>query len=110
MAKKIKVLNAKVADCEPMILVLQDPKGETPAFPVKGYLYEEDHYTDPQSADGLHRYSIRHDDDDLAEPRTIENDVLVNWFGWFFTETDLNLNGKDYLRIVDWNWGHKLNH
>lgn len=110
MATKLSIVNVKQVDCEPMIVVLQDPKGETPAISVKGYLYEEDHFTDPQSAFGLHRYSIRHDDDDMAEPRTIENDVLVNWFGWFFTETDLNLNGKDYLRIVNWNWGDELNH
>jgi hypothetical protein len=46
----------------------------------------------------------------MGEPRTMENNVLVNWFGWFFTETDLGINGKDYLRIVDWNWGDELNH
>jgi hypothetical protein len=110
MAKKLSIIKETRVDCEPMIVVLQDPKGETPAVSVKGYLYEEDHYTDPQSADGLYRYSIRHDDDDMGEPRTMENNVLVNWFGWFFTESDLNLSGKDYLRIVDWDWGHKLNH
>lgn len=105
-----KTIKVKDADCERMILVLQDPKGKTPAISVKGYLYEEDHFTDPQSAEGLHRYSIRHKDDDMGEPRTIENSVIVNWFGWFFTETDLNLDGKEYLRIVDWNWGDELNH
>ena len=109
MAKTI-INVRKNDDCERMVVVLRDQRCERPPFQVKGYLYEEDHFTDPQSAEGLHRYSIRHKDDDMGEPKTIEDSVIVNWFGWFFTETDLNLNGKEYLRIVDWNWGDELNH
>lgn len=40
-------------------------------------------------------------DDDWDHPRTLERHVVVNRYGWYYTERPVP---EDYVRIKDWNF------
>lgn len=52
---------------------------------IDGFLSEQRLNRD-NDTDGKYIYDIRHIDNDWCEPATIENRVLVNWFGCLITE------------------------
>lgn len=57
--------------------------------------------------DGLKVYALREDDDLNGDPATIENkEVVVNFFGYFVTETDLDwcFKGREWQPVYDWDY------
>ena len=52
---------------------------------------------------GFKTYEIRHSDYDDAIPITLENKVIVNFFGTFITEENL-LGKKKHLSIEEWDF------
>lgn len=54
----------------------------------------------PDAPEGLNRMAIR-SDDDWDHPRTLERHVVVNRYGWYYTERPVP---EDYVRIKDWNF------
>ena len=59
-------------------------------------------YRSLETIDGLHRYDIRHSDDDMTRPCTVESNVVVNHYGHLFTRTNLHLEGRRDLEIIHW--------
>ncbi len=54
---------------------------------------------------GMKKYGIRHSDDDDMQPATVEKgNVWVNWFGDFYTDTEIDFGGQPFLEIKDWDW------
>ncbi len=53
--------------------------------------------------EGKHAYALRHGDD-MGIPRTVEERVVVNYFGTFITDKKLPLR-KGRLRIKDYSYG-----
>ena len=52
-------------------------------------------------------YAFRHSDYDDANPATLEiNEVVVNFFGYFVTDTDLDtaFAHKDWQEVYDWDY------
>lgn len=54
----------------------------------------------PEAPEGLNRMAIR-SDDDWGRPCTLERHVVVNRYGWYYTERPAP---DDYVKIKDWNF------
>lgn len=48
---------------------------------------------------GIYCYDIRHSDNDWGKPCTLENHVLVNFFGSIITKEPISLSSEGYLRM-----------
>lgn len=93
--------------CDPMTIVVA--KGSR-AEEYSGYFSQDN--VDVTPPDGYNRYAIRHSDDDDSVFSTLENHVMVNRAGYFFTQEKINIpDGTDdegfdvsYLEIIDWSF------
>ncbi len=55
-----------------------------------------------KETEGKFIYDIRHTDEDWCEPATIENQVLVNWFGCLIVNHPLSFSEDEpYLTIAN---------
>lgn len=57
--------------------------------------------------DGYKVYALRENDDLDGDPATIENtDVMVNFFGYFVTKTDLDwmFKEREFVEICTWDY------
>lgn len=61
--------------------------------------YRVDHNTDTE---GKYLYDIRHTDEDWCDPATVEDNVVVNWFGTIITFSPIDLGPDKYLEIKDY--------
>ena len=53
--------------------------------------------------EGKYIYDIRHTDENWCEPATIENHVIVNWYGCLITDYPIIFpDESDYLTITDY--------
>ena len=66
---------------------------------VRGILMD---YRCGDEIDGLHRYEVRHADDDICRPCTVENSVIVNHYGTFYTKAALTIKKGEWFDIVRW--------
>jgi len=53
-------------------------------------------------------YHVRHDEENWTRPISIEQFVLVNFFGTIFTREFMDINMGDYIDVehfeMDWNY------
>lgn len=54
---------------------------------------------DDDVPNGMYKYDLREDDNDLSLPATIEEHVYINHYGTFITKERIDFNGKDCLEI-----------
>lgn len=96
--KTVKQL-MKTGDLRPFTAEYTTPDGTNH---VTGLMseYRVDHSKD---LEGKFLYDIRHADNDMCDPATIENRVMVNWFGTFILcEPFVFPEGQDYVEITDY--------
>lgn len=61
--------------------------------------YRVDHTKDTE---GKFLYDIRHSDNDWCDPATIEQRVIVNWFGTLILCEPITFpEGQDFLDVID---------
>lgn len=63
--------------------------------------YRVDH---TNHTEGKYLYDIRHSDDDWCEPATIEQHVLVNWFGTLICDNPISFGPDEYYEIKAWRY------
>lgn len=93
--------------CDPMIIVVA--RGSR-AEEYSGYFSQDN--VDVNPPEGYNRYAIRHSDDDDSVFATLEEHVMVNRAGYFFTQEKIDIpSGNDddgfdlgYLEIIDWSF------
>jgi len=80
-------------------IILNDEEKRVRGFLVETHKHEELLKDIP---DGYYLYYIRHSDKSLKKPSTIENYVCVNFYGYFLTETKLDIKKDGYAEIIKW--------
>lgn len=90
-----------IDDCERLTLVLANG---SQAIEIEGYYLEDSIDTTPP--EGYERYAIRHSDDDMSEFATLENYVMVNRAGFFYSKEHLDFPEfpENYYEIIDWSF------
>lgn len=66
-------------------------------------IISEYHIDKKIETEGRYIYDIRHTDESLCEPATIENHVMVNWYGCLITDHPIIFpDGTDHLIITSY--------
>jgi hypothetical protein len=67
---------------------------------IQGFLYYEERIPRELAPAGYHyMYHLRHDEDDGMEPISIENYVLVNFFGTIFLRKPVEFGKEQYIEV-----------
>lgn len=90
--KTVKDLFSGDGNLRPITLVLSN--GATITCPITEYRVDRS-----QDTEGKILYDIRHSDDDWCDPATVEENVVVNWFGTILLNEPIDLGPNKYLEI-----------
>ena len=93
--KTVKQLLSGDGDLRPITLVFDDDRKIT-------CLITEFRVDRSQDTLDKYLYDIRHADDHWFDPATVEDNVVVNWFGTIITFSPIDLGPDKYLEIKDY--------
>ena len=91
---------AALAEADESVVEMMLRESETcRRMKVRGLLMD---YRCGSEIEGLCRYEVRHSDNDICRPSTVETSVVVNNYGTFYTRTPLPVERGEWLNIVSW--------
>lgn len=93
--KTVKELLSGSGDLRPITLTLSNGARIT-------CLITEYRIDRSQDTEGKTLYDIRHSDDDWCDPATVEESVVVNWYGTILLNEPIELGPDKYLEIEDY--------
>lgn len=87
---------------DPVILTIKTKDGHYKA--IAGHVSTCQRIAECEVPAGMFKYGIRHTDNDDTVPSTLEKKVVVNHYGDFITNQEIEIPESGYIDIIDWEY------